>query len=199
MINVLEGPDAAIANPTAVAGEGGTTKMKIDASEQFKFIKLGTELKPMKRDDFFGSGMFYGLLALPLVCIPLLMAIRKKKQAIDSDVAGNRRRQSDRLVRKYLSEAKNNLSNKEQFYISLERAMHNFLKAKLHIETSEMSKEKIREILLTRNAGNATVSDFIVLAESCEMARYAPSSAAAIQYDYEKAVSVLSDLEKQLA
>jgi hypothetical protein len=90
------------------------------------------------------------------------------------------------------------IQNKEPFYIALEKAMHNFLKAKLSIETSEMSKDKISEILLTRNADESTVKEFILLTESCELARYAPSTSVAIQQDYDKAVEIISILEKQL-
>jgi hypothetical protein len=51
------------------------------------------------------------------------------------------------------------------------------LKAKLNIETSEMSKDNIKELLLTRNADPLAVDDFIALTENCEVARYASSSA----------------------
>ena len=127
------------------------------------------------------------------------MAIRKKKEAIDGDVVGNRIKLSNKLAKKYLSEAKNQIANKEAFYIALEKAMHNFLKAKLHIETSEMSKDKITEILLSRNANPESVSSFIALTENCELARYAPSTSVTIQQDYDKAVEIISILEKQIS
>ena len=76
--------------------------------------------------------------------------------------------------------------------------MHNFLKAKLHIETAEMSKDKITTILLQRKANEETVSEFIKLVENCEFARYAPSSSSAIQSDFDKAVRLISELEKQI-
>jgi hypothetical protein len=47
------------------------------------------------------------------------------------------------------------------------------LKAKLNIET-RMSKDNIKELLLTRNADPLAVDDFIALTENCEVARYAP-------------------------
>jgi hypothetical protein len=72
------------------------------------------------------------------------------------------------------------------------------LKAKLNIETSEMSKEKITEILLSRNANSETVTSFIALTENCEFARYAPASETAIQQDFDKAVVIISELEKQI-
>ena len=122
---------------------------------------------------------------------------RKRKEAEDADVAGNKKRKTNALAKKYLSEAQKQLQNKEPFYIALEKAMHNFLKAKLSIETSEMSKDIITDILLTRNADADTVKEFINLTESCELARYAPSTSVTIQQDYDKAIAILSSLEKQ--
>lgn len=195
MINVLDGPSA---SENTVATNSGVSKMKVSAGEQFKFIKLETNLLNSKTTDFLGSNLFYILMFLPFSIIPLIVLLKKKKEAIDSDIYGNRIKMNNKLAKKYLSEAKNQTNNKEPFYIALEKAMHNFLKAKLHIETSEMSKDKIQEILLSRNAKTETVQSFIDLTENCELARYAPSSSVAIQQDYEKAVSIISELEKQI-
>lgn len=197
MINVLDGPAASAADAVASVNNG-VRKMAVTAGEQFRFIKLKTKLTSTKRNDFLGSGLFYGLLFAPFLCIPLIVLVRKKKEAIDGDVQGNRIKMNNKLAKKYLSEAKVNIGDKERFYVALEKAMHNFLKAKLHIETSEMSKERIREILLSRSAKPETVQDFIALNENCEFARYAPASSNAIQQDYDKAVAIISDLEKQL-
>lgn len=173
-------------------------KKKLEAVEQFRFVELETALKPMEREDFFGSGMFYTLLFGPFLLIPVIVLARRKKQAYDSDVTGNRIRQSSRLAKKYLSEAKKQLGSKEPFYVALERALHNFLKARLNIETSEMSRDNISELLLSRKAAPQTVTNFIKIMDSCEFARYAPSSGAAMQQDYDNAVAVITALEKQL-
>ncbi|WP_295333749.1 BatD family protein [Flavobacterium sp.] len=194
-INVLDGPSVASSektNPTEV------NKNKVEVAKSFAFIKPKTSLKSMEKEDFLGSGLFYSLVALPFLAIPLLIVGRRRKQAINNDVVGNKIRKSNALAKKYLSEAKKHLGQKEPFYIALEKALHNFLKAKLNIETSDMSKEKIREILTERNAQPETISEFITLTENCEFARYAPSTDAAIQQDYEKAVAIISNLEKQL-
>jgi hypothetical protein len=135
---------------------------------------------------------------LPFGIIPLIVIFKKKKEAIDSDVFGNRIKMNNKLAKKYLSEAKKQIANKELFYVALEKAMHNFLKAKLHIETSEMSKDNIQELLLSRKANPGAVNDFIALTENCEIARYAPSSIASIQQDFDKAVEIISGLEKQI-
>ena len=185
-------------NYVASTNVNKSNKIDVAVSKSFAFIKQKTSLTAINKSDFFGSGLFYSLLFLPFLIIPLLVLARKKKEASDMDFAGNRIKKSNLLAKKYLSEAKKQINNKEPFYIALEKAMHNFLKAKLSIETSEMSKEKISEILLSRNANDETVSEFINLTENCEFARYTPSTNVTIQNDYEKAVVIISELEKQI-
>lgn len=196
VINVLDGPSIA-AHESESSNE--VSKMKFNAGDQFKFIRLTTELLSAKKKDFFGSTLFYVLTFLPLMMIPLIVLLKKKKEAIDSDVVGNKVKQSGKLAKKYLSEAKSYLQQKEMFYVALEKALHNFLKAKLKLETSEMSKDFIEELLHSRKGKPETVMAFIALMKSCEFARYAPTSDAAAQQDYEKAISVISDLEKQIS
>ena len=195
VINVLDGPGIA-ASPNVAQNE--VAKNKIETAKSFAYIKQKTTLKSTEKDDFLGSGLFYSLLFLPLLAIPFVVVAKKKKEALDNDIVGNKIRKSNALAKKYLSEANKQLANKEAFYVALEKAMHNFLKAKLSIETSEMSKEKITEILLSRKGNPETVSEFIKLTENCDFARYAPSTEASIQQDYDKAVSIISDLAKQI-
>jgi hypothetical protein len=193
-INVLDGPTQT-AETHANTNVG---KNAITGVEQFKFINLKTDLTASNEPVFFGSNKFYTLLFLPFLILPVIVLFKKKKEAIDGDVFGNRIKMNNKLAKKYLSEAKKQISNKEPFYVALEKAMHNFLKAKLHIETSEMSKDNIQELLLSRKANPEVVNDFIALTENCEIARYAPSSSATIQHDFDKAVTIISELEKQI-
>lgn len=186
-------------DPSVVSNEPTSNKTKISSRSTFGFIKTKTELTSLSKTDFLGSGLFYGLLIAPFLVIPVIIAFRRKKSAMDADVTGNRIKLSNKLAKKYLSEAQKQLGNKEPFYIALERALHNFLKAKLHIETSDMSKDKIKELLAAKNAEDTSIEQFIALVESCEFARYAPSTSTSIQNDYNLAVSIISDLEKQIS
>jgi hypothetical protein len=77
----------------------------------------------------------------------------------------------------------------------MEKKQCTTLKAKLHIETSEMSKDNIKELLLTRMQILLRWM-ILLLTENCEIARYAPSSSATIQ-KIMKAVSIISDLESR--
>lgn len=194
VIDVMEG----VGGSAPVERVASTQKMEVQAGKQFKFIHLNTKLTAKNKTDFWNSTAFYAGLILPFLLIPLVVLFRKKKEAYDADEVGNKLRLSNRLAKTYLSEAKKQLGNKEPFYVALEKSLHNFLKAKLKIETSEMSKENIKQLLTDKKASPETVEGFIQLTENCELARYAPASSVAIQQDYDKAVKVISELEKQL-
>ena len=122
---------------------------------------------------------------------------KKRRQRL-ADVEGNKLRKADRLARKYLSEAKKNIGDQVIFYESLERALHNYLKAKLNIETSDFSKEGISGLLIERGVHTDKLGAFIGLLKSCEFARYTPTSDVEIQSDYNKAVEVISGIDKEL-
>lgn len=193
MVDVLNVPGGN-KEPDAVA----SAKQAPGTTGTFNPLMPKTSLKAMGREAFFGSGLFYALLLLPFLCIPLVILLKKKKEAYDSDVTGVKMRQNNKLARKYLGDAKKQLGNKEPFYLALEKALHNFLKARLNIETSELSRENIQELLLERNAKEETVNEFTVIMDSCEFARYAPSSGMAMQQDYNNAVNVITNLSKQI-
>ncbi len=195
-IEVLEGPTNT--SSSTIAGTPSNQQVVVPTGKQFHFIKLSPNLSPIGVSYFFGSNTFYMLLFAPLLLIPIAIFSFKKREAIAQDVEGNKIKRANKLAKKYLSTAKKELGNKEAFYVALEKGLHNYLKAKLKIETSEFSKEKITSILLDKKVGDADVEGFIALLKSCEMARYSPFSDVQMQNDYDKASEVISNLDKQL-
>lgn len=194
-INVLEGPTPAGATPVAAAQ---SPKVPIARGNTFHFIKLRPGLTSKTWVPFFGSGKHWALLFSPLLLIPIVILARRRKKRQEADVEGTRVRRANKLARRYLSRAQKALGDKEAFYIALEKALHNYLKAKLKIETSDFSKEKIREVLEARGIGAADREGFIGVLESCEMARYSPFSIARMEQDYQKASEVITALDKAL-
>ncbi|WMI67107.1 BatD family protein [Aestuariibaculum sp. YM273] len=196
VIDVLEGPtNNASAN---TEGPASTVKQAVTLNnDQFAFIKTDTTFESMKRTQFFKTNLFWSLLLLPFLAIPIAIVIRKQKAVRDADVYGNKIRKADKLARKYLSHAKKSLGKKEEFYIALEKALHNYLKAKLHIETSELSKENITELLTEKQVEQDVVKDFNSILESCELARYTPIDIVTMQEDYDKAAKTISLIDKQ--
>ncbi len=197
LINVMDGP-AGEDTASPLGAPLNNRQAVVSIGSQFSFIKLKPNLSVIGTNYFFGSPRFYMWLFLPLLLIPVTVLFGKKREAIASDVAGNKIKKANKLARKYLSAAKKTLGDKEAFYIALEKALHNYLKAKLKIETTEFSKDKISMLLTEKQVDETTMEGFIGLLENCEMARYSPFSEVQMQQDYTKASDVISYLDKQL-
>ncbi len=196
MINVLEGPTSGAADNT---GAISNNKQRVVATgDQFVFNKIRPNLTAINNNYFFGSTGFFLWWLLPVLLIPLAILFGKKREAISSDVEGNKIKRANKLAKKYLSAAKKALGSKESFYVALEKALHNYLKAKLKIETSDFSKDKITSLLSEKNVDETTREGFVGLLKNCEMARYSPFSDVQMQQDYNKASEVISQLDKQI-
>ncbi len=195
-IEVLEGP--VNSSSSSIANSSNNKQFVVPTGKQFHFIKLTPNLNKIGTNYFFGSTKFYLFLLAPLLLIPIAVFSFKKREAIASDVVGNKIKLANKLAKKYLSTSKKELGNKEAFYVALEKGLHNYLKAKLKIETSEFSKEKITSILAEKGVNEDDSTGFIGLLKNCEMARYSPFSDVQMQNDYEKASEVISKLDKQL-
>jgi len=194
----VNGPAPAPGSNTATTTATGPGKNYIGNDAQFAFIKTTTNLVNKEQTYFFNSTGYWSVLGGSLLFIPIALMVRRKQESMASDVVGNRIRTANKLSKKYLSAAKKNLGNHERFYISLEKSLHNYLKSKLHIQTAEMSKDRVSELLLERGATKETKKEFIELLASCEFARYTPSSDSGMQQDFDKAGKVINEIDKQL-
>jgi hypothetical protein len=195
VINVDEGP---IDKTNTVVNSNSNKHQIITSGDQFASFKTKTNLVSIKQEAFFNTNLFWTLFLVPFLAIPIAIMVRQKQIERQGDVKGNRIRKGNKLARKYLKEAKNSLGNKAQFYNALERALHNYLKAKLNIETSEFSKEKIQELLHNKSAEQNSISQFLELLKNCEMARYSPFSNVEMKQDYDKAANVISLIDRQI-
>ncbi len=196
VIDVLDGPLNNDSNANITTESSGKQRVVLN-NDQFAFIKTKTNFISVKPIYFFKTRLFWSALLLPFLAIPLAIVIRKKKATRDADVYGNKIRKADKLAKKYLSNAKKALGKKEAFYIALEKALHNYLKAKLHIETSELSKDKVVSLLKGKQVDDTVISDFVSIIKNCELARYTPITNVEMQQDYEKAAKTISLIDKQ--
>ena len=193
ILEVLDGP----ANSGSSNAITSNKQPVVLSKDQFAYIKTKTSFVSVNASNFFKTTTFWSLLLLPFLAIPIAIIVRNKKASRDADVYGNKIRKADRLAKKYLSNAKKSLGQKEAFYIALEKALHNYLKAKLHIETVEFSKDRIETLLQEKQVESDVVKDFMGILESCELARYTPIDIVTMQEDYDKAAKTISLIDKQ--
>ena len=193
-VDVLEGKELVTDSDMA----SNAKKDIVVTGANFRYIQTSSAFSLANESDFYTSKFYYLILILPLLFIPIGIVIAKRNEARSNDVLGNKLRKADRLAKKYLSEAKKQLGAKEAFYVALEKALHNYLKAKLRIETSDISKEKITELLKRKSVNESTIRSFIEVFNSCDMARYSPVSVVEMKDDYEKSRLVITQIDKQL-
>ena len=170
----------------------------VSTGKNFRYIATKTNFITAKKIDFFKSNLFYVLFLLPLIAIPIGVFIGKKNEERSNDIMGNKARKAEKLAKKYLSKAQKQLGKKEAFYEALERALHNYLKAKLGVETAEISKERITEILKGKNVEATAIHQFIEVLKNSDFARYTPFTATEMKEEFERAKAVIVQLDKQL-
>ncbi|MDA8592067.1 BatD family protein [Flavobacteriaceae bacterium] len=196
VVSVTEGPGLN-SNENTASEEVQKTNVTT-LSKQFSSFKSNGDLKPITETKFYNTSLFWWLFLGPLLLIPLVIVITQKQGKRALDVEGNKIRKTNKLARKYLSSSKKAIGEKETFYVALERALHNYLKSRLKIETSDFSKEKIDHLLTKKEVQRETISQFLGVLKSCELARYTPLGVADMEHDYQKAVETINTLDKQL-
>ncbi|WP_309477134.1 BatD family protein [Polaribacter sp. WD7] len=195
-VDVIEGKEL-ITNTENTNTEIQKQTVKL-TGKNFRYIQTKSTFESLENKDFFKSALFYILLFLPLIAIPIGVILAKRSEARSNDIVGNKLRKAEKLAKKYLSEAKKQLGNKEAFYEALERALHNYLKAKLGIETADISKEKITQILQSKNIDDTSIQQFIDVLKSSDFARYTPITSTEMEAEFERAKQVIVQLDKQL-
>ena len=196
IINASENPYISKNNVDNIS-QDNISKIESKDSE-FSSIYTSTNLEPIEKDDFFKSVLFWLLFITPLFFIPAIIIYTKIKGKRAMDFEGNKIRKNRKLAKKYLSEAKKNIGNKESFYEALERALHSYLKAKLKIKTVDLSKDRIKSLLDNNSISSSNVTVFVKLLESCDFARYTPLGKSDMIKDYENASEIISQIDKQL-
>ncbi len=196
VVSVTEGPGLN-SNENTASEEVQKTNVTT-LSKQFSSFKSNCDLKPITETKFYNTSLFWWLFLGPLLLIPLVIVITQKQGKRALDVEGNKIRKTNKLARKYLSSSKKAIGEKKTFYVALERALHNYLKSRLKIETSDFSKEKTDHLLTKKEVQRETISQFLGVLKSCELARYTPLGVADMEHDYQKAVETINTLDKQL-
>ena len=196
IIDVLDGPTSN--SEQEITSVSGNKQRVVLNNNQFAFVKTNTNFISIKPKHFFKSIAFWSAMMLPFLAIPLVIVFKKNQEKRQADIFGNKIRKADKLAKKYLSEAKKVLGNKEAFYIALEKALHNYLKAKLHIETSDFTKDKTSTLLAEKGVDRSSIDDFLSILEHCEIARYTPINQVEMQKDYDLAARTITVIDKEV-
>jgi hypothetical protein len=206
-LNVEQGAATA---PAAIAGTGREDVRLL--SQDIRFIKIAAPSLVRRGEYLHTNPFFIVLLLLPLAGVGAVAVLARRRSADLADDVGFRNRRAIRIARKGLQEADYLLQGKGvgkdgpaanqklRFYTEVARAMWKYLGDKLNIPPAEISVATTVAELERRGVGHGIATAVKTLLESCEMARFAPTSLTlpAMQQTYNEARRIIVDLERTL-
>ena len=195
IVDVYDGPTSGLPSVNNSLSKSKNSIVPNDSS--FRFIKLETKLQKNQK-IFWRSYLFWALLFIPILLIITSIFIKKYILNQTEDLTTRKQKRAQQLAKKYLSSAKKVIQDQAKFYEALERALHNYLKAKLKIETTELSKSKIQKLLNDKGIDKQISSEYVEVIENCERARYAPGSSINTKEDLEKSGELISKIDRQI-
>ena len=196
IVDVFDGPNSGL--PTFNNSLSKSKNSIVPNDSSFRFIKLDTKLQQINKKIFWRSYLFWALLFIPIFLIITSILIKKYVLNKTEDLITRKQKRAQQLAKRYLSSAKKVIQDQAMFYEALERALHNYLKAKLKIETTELSKSKIQKLLNDKGIDKQISSEYVEVIENCERARYAPGSSINTREDLEKSGELISKIDRQI-
>jgi hypothetical protein len=194
IVDVLDGPTKLSESNVQASNPVSNS---ITSTDQFNFIKLSSDFIQINRKNIIDSKkILFTLFLIPIIILILsIIYFNLRNKKVSENILKSR--DADLLARQYLNNAKIDMSNKDSFYASLENALFNFIKSKYLIEREDFSKDRLKNILEKDKISDNIIEDLIDIINSCELARYTPTTPEGMDQDYEKAVKVISNFDKR--
>ena len=194
-ITVLEGDanSAQIISPS---------KKGVKQSENdIRYIKTGDLGLRKNNYEFFSSFLHYLFLLIPTVLfIGGLIAVRQRIKA-NSNMAAVKERKAAKMAKQQLVVAEKHMkaAEKDQFFTEILNALHKYIGYKFGLPISDLSKEKISEMLISKHVTEETTKNVIETLNTCEYAKYAPSAVTEdLNKVYHNTIELISQIEEQI-
>ena len=206
-LNVEQGAASA---PPLIAG-GSREDVRL-LSQDIRFIKMTQSGFSRMDHTLYTSGVYIALLLLPLAGLVGAFVYARKREAVMLDEVGYRNRRAIKVAKKGLRQAEYLLKEKSgsketpssmqriRFYSEVSRALWKYLGDKLNIPQAEFQIDHTVSQLKERSVDPGFVHALRVLLESCDQARFAPTShqVSEMQKTYDEARRLIVELERTL-
>jgi hypothetical protein len=152
--------------------------------------------------SFFGSISFYLFYIISIIVFLVVVFLLRHKIKQSKNISLLKNKRANKVSQKRLKTAAICLKNgeKQPFYDEVIKALWGYLSDKLSIPVSELSRETARVSMAKLNIQENYIKEFIEVIDSCEFAKYAPSSGHnQIENDFEKARKIINKLEQELS
>ncbi len=195
-------------NLTVLEGDPGSahivSSVKKDIKEgenDIRYIKTGDLGLKQNDEEFFSSTAHYLLLIFPTLLFFGVLIFAKQRIKANSDIVAVKERKAAKLAKKQLVIAEKHMTsnNKDLFFTEILNALNNYIGDKFALPIADLSKERITEMLLSRNVSEATAKHLIDTLNTCEFAKYAPSAVTGdLKQVYNDTIELISQIEEQI-
>lgn len=193
-------------------GEGGTSTAMVDNNyvnkedvkqlgNDIRYIRTGNVKIYKEKIPLVGSATSWLMYIIPLTLALLVFILLGKRAKENANVSLVKNKKANKIARKRLTYAQKLLQEgkKDKFYDEVLKAIWTYLSDKLSIPVASLTKENISAELTKSNVSSETIGDLNQVLNTCEFARYAPSSGQQEMGNiYEETVEVISKLEEQI-
>nr|WP_232325470.1 BatD family protein [Pedobacter panaciterrae] len=178
---------------------GGQQDVKMLAKD-IAYIKTGSSKLTKDGEGFYGSALYYALLCTGPILFLAALGYRKWYRENNRDLARVKGRNANKIAAKHLANAQKQLLNgdKKSFYEDVYKGLYGYLSDKLNISAADLNKENIREQLKLKNVNDSLIDQLTETLDLCEMARYAPISGISEQEVFDKAKTIINDIENNV-
>ena len=149
---------------------------------------------------FFGTPLYWILLALPIVLLLVLIVLLRKKIKENQNMVLVKDKRAAKTAKKRLKKAEQLLKAgaDKEFYIEISQVLWGYVSDKFHIPVGQLSLDTAEEQLLNRQMKPEAIDMFLTTLKDCEYVRFAPSADITPQKMYEKTFRFITEIEKEL-
>ncbi|MFV0376518.1 MAG: BatD family protein [Mangrovibacterium sp.] len=169
--------------------------------KDIRFLKQNQYKLHPKMDSFYGSTLFWLMYILSAAAFIVMAIIYRKKLKENANSALVKNKKANKVAQKRLKQASVYLKEHkaEQFYEAVLKAFWGYLSDKLSIPVASLNRDTAVANLKDKFVDQEQIDEFISLIDTCEFARYAPSTSdAALEEVYGKSASLMGKLDKQI-
>ena len=169
--------------------------------EDVLFIKTSSSTFKVIDQYYFKSVLFYSLVLVPLLGLIIALFLMRKYSSMHQDLALMNRRKASMRSKKRLSVAKLHLDKQETaaFYEALSKAIWSYFSEKMNIPYSEISRDKIEDLLIEKEIKLSLRQTLSSILEQCEIARFAAvSSQSDLSEIYENTANLLTKIDAKI-
>lgn len=190
-------PEVFSASPAGAPGEA--TRHLADGME---YIETDGFQARRTRSRAYEDPLIWALQSIPLLMLAGALGLRKRRQYLEQNSDGVRRRWAKSVADKRLKKAaalcKEGFS--DAFYAELSRALRGFIGDKLNRPSAGLRFDEVHSTLLQRNIDGDLANQMAQLLEQSDSARYAPASSGVdrMRETLANARAIIEKLNKEL-